>query len=148
MSQALIQLGLFTTEAIIIAMLILLVLVAFIMLLAKSKEKTRGKLCIKSLNQKYDETKETILAETLSKKQFKQFLKTSKEERKARAKEEHAVKNIFVLSFQGDMKASATSSLSEEINALLNIATPKDEIVLRLESAGGVVHGYGLAAAN
>ena len=46
------------------------------------------------------------------------------------------------------MRASTVSSLAEEITALLNIATPNDEVLLRLESAGGVVHGYGLAAAQ
>jgi len=148
MLQALIQLGLFTAEAIIIFMLILLVLVVFFMLLAKGKEKTRGRLSIKSLNRKYDETKEAILAETLSKKQFRQFLKTSKEEKKSRERNAQPAKNIFVLSFHGDIKASAVSSLGEEINAVLNIITPHDEVVLRLESAGGVVHGYGLAAAQ
>jgi len=148
MSQALTQLGIFTAEAIIISLLILTLLVAFLALLAKGKEKSRGRLVIKNLNHKYEDTKEALLAETLSKKQFKQFLKTRKAEEKAKTKIEQPCKNIFVLTFHGDMKATAVSSLSEEITALLNIATPADEIVLRLESAGGVVHGYGLAAAQ
>jgi serine protease SohB len=148
MSHALIQLGLFAAKAIIIALMILIVLLAFFILLAKSKEKIKGRLMIKNLNLKYDEAKQAILAETLSKKQFKQFLKTKKVEEKSKKLSEHKLKNIFVLNFQGDMKASEVGSLSEVITAILNVATPDDEVVLRLESPGGMVHGYGLAAAQ
>lgn len=56
-------------------------------------------------------------------------------------------KNVYVCEFQGDIKASTVNQLIEVINVILSVATPSDEVVLRLESAGGVVHGYGLAAA-
>jgi len=148
MLQALSQLGIFTAEAIIITLLILFLMIAFFMLLAKGKEKTKGRLVVKNVNEQYEETKETLLAETLSKKEFKHFLKTKKSEEKAKQKNEQPRKTIFVLTFNGDMKASTVSSLAAEITALLNIATPNDEVLLRLESAGGVVHGYGLAAAQ
>lgn len=55
---------------------------------------------------------------------------------------------MFVLDFSGDIKASATEGLRHEITALLSLATPKDEVVLRLESAGGMVHSYGLASSQ
>ncbi|MBX3709597.1 MAG: protease SohB [Gammaproteobacteria bacterium] len=148
MSDALIQLGLFTAKSLIIATLILAVLIVFFMLIAKSKEKTKGHLIIKSLNNKYDEAKEILLTATLNKKQFKQFLKNKKLEEKAKQKIEQKPKNIYVLNFHGDIKATAVSSLTEEITAVLNVATPSDEVVVRLESAGGIVHGYGLAAAQ
>src|SRR5437868_3017366 len=148
MLDAFTQLAIFTAEAIIITLLILFLLLTFFMLLAKGKEKNKGKLVIKNLNQHYEETRETLLTETLSKKKFKQFLKTKKSEEKLKEKNETVCKNIFVLTFQGDMRASTVSSLAEEITAVLNIATPADEVLLRLESAGGVVHGYGLAAAQ
>ncbi|VVC76509.1 putative protease SohB [Aquicella siphonis] len=148
MSDMFMQLGLFAAKSIIIVLMVLTVMIVFFILLAKSKEKTKGRLVIKNLNHKFNETKEAILAETLPKKQFKQFLKDRKAEEKARQKAGQSEKNIFVLRFHGDMKASAVSSLSEEISAILNIATPADEVMLCLESAGGVVHGYGLAAAQ
>lgn len=149
MYQALTELGIFTAEAIIITLLILFILLSFFMLLAKAKgEKAKGKLVIKNLNEKYNEIREELLSNTLSKKQFKQFLKNKKAEDKAKQEKYETAKNIFVLTFHGDMKASAVSSLSEEITAVLNIATPRDEVMLRLESGGGVVHGYGLAAAQ
>lgn len=53
-----------------------------------------------------------------------------------------------MLDFDGDMKASAVQSLREEITAVLSVASADDEVVVRLESPGGVVHGYGLAASQ
>ncbi|WP_122679480.1 protease SohB, partial [Pseudomonas viridiflava] len=47
-----------------------------------------------------------------------------------------------------DIKASATESMRHEITALLTLATDKDEVVLRLESGGGMVHSYGLASSQ
>lgn len=147
MLNALFQLALFAAKALIIVAMIIIVLVVFFILLAKSKEKIKGRLNIKNLNLQYDETKEMILMETLTKKEFKQFAKEKKAAEK-KQKTEEAVKKVYVLNFDGDMKASAVSSLSEEITAVLGVATPQDEVVLRLESGGGVVHGYGLAAAQ
>ena len=40
------------------------------------------------------------------------------------------------------------ASLREEITAVLSLAEPKDEVVLRLESPGGMVHAYGLASSQ
>ncbi len=148
MLDALTQLGVFTAEAIIIALMVIIVLFVFLMLIGKGKERKQGKLHIKNLNHKYNEMRELMLAETMNKKQFKDFQKNKKREEKEKEKKSEPVKNIFVLSFHGDIKASAVSFLKEEITAILNVATPNDEVLLRLESAGGVVHGYGLAAAE
>lgn len=59
-----------------------------------------------------------------------------------------ATKCIFVLDFDGDIRASAVTSLRQEISAILTLARSEDEVVVRLESGGGVVHGYGLAASQ
>jgi len=61
---------------------------------------------------------------------------------------QRAGRRIFVLDFHGDLQASATTALREEISALLQIADNRDEVVLRLESSGGMVHAYGLAASQ
>lgn len=53
-----------------------------------------------------------------------------------------------MLNFKGDMRAAAVSNLREEITAVLSQATQDDEIVIRLESAGGMVHSYGLASSQ
>ncbi len=57
-------------------------------------------------------------------------------------------KTLFVLDFDGDLQASRVEQLRKEITAVLTVAKAEDEIVLRLESPGGVVHGYGLAASQ
>lgn len=59
-----------------------------------------------------------------------------------------AEKNIFVLDFDGDIKASAVAHLREEISTVIATAKAGDEVVLRLESGGGQVNAYGLAAAQ
>lgn len=71
----------------------------------------------------------------------KQRFKASKEQAKPRA-------TVWVLDFRGDIKASGVQRLAEEISAVLAAASDGDEVVLRLESPGGLVHAYGLAAAQ
>jgi len=59
-----------------------------------------------------------------------------------------AKSKVYVLSFDGNISASAVGHLREEVTAVLTQATPKDEVLLRLESAGGMVHSYGLASSQ
>ncbi len=146
MLDAFIQLGLFTTKAIIIVTLILILLVGIVAILSKGKAKLQGRISIKNLNEKYNETKEALLAEILSKEELKKFLKEKKALQKSKT---NITKNtVFVLNFNGDMRASAVNSLREEVTAVLSIAKPTDEVIIRLESPGGMVHAYGLAAAQ
>ena len=49
---------------------------------------------------------------------------------------------VYVLDFKGDISASETTALREEISAIINVAKANDEVLLRLESPGGVVHGF------
>ena len=53
-----------------------------------------------------------------------------------------------MIDFAGDMHASGVKSLREEVTAILSVAREIDEVLLRLESPGGIVHGYGLAASQ
>ena len=55
---------------------------------------------------------------------------------------------VYVLDFCGDISSSETTALREEISAILNVAKPEDEVLLRLESPGGIVHNYGFAASQ
>merc|ERR1711916_186968 len=57
-------------------------------------------------------------------------------------------KRLFVLDFDGDIKASQVSGLKQSISAILKIADSNDEVLVKLESGGGMVHGYGLAASQ
>lgn len=147
MAAILFELGLFSAKAFIILIVVLAILIVFFVLLGRGKDKSKGKLVVKNLNKKYTEAEESVLIQTLPKKQFKHYLKDKKAEEKLKSKDTE-MKKVFVLNFMGDIKASAVSGLREEINAIINVAKSGDEVVLRLESAGGVVHGYGLAAAQ
>jgi len=93
-----------------------------------------------------------------SEEELKQAEKTEKKAKKQEAKDLKAkLKNgekaapkpcVYVLDFKGDISASETTALREEISAIINVAKADDEVLLRLESPGGVVHGYGLAASQ
>lgn len=146
MLDALFQLLLFSAKAIILVVLILVLIAGIIGLFSRNKHQT--KLSIKNLNKKYHDIKTEFLQEMLSKKSFKKYIKENKQETKKTDTETDTKQNIFILNFDGDIKASAVNSLREEVTAVLNVATDKDEVVIRLESPGGVVHGYGLAAAQ
>ena len=61
---------------------------------------------------------------------------------------EATVGHVYVLDFDGDMKASEVETFREEITTVLTLAKPEDEIVVRLESPGGMVHSYGLASSQ
>ncbi len=92
--------------------------------------------------------REALNAELLDKKARKALVKARKKQTKARRGDD-AGKRIYVLGFKGDMRASAVKRLGHEIDAVLTVARPgTDEVVLRLESPGGTVTGYGLAAAE
>lgn len=109
-----------------------------------SKNKDTSEISVKSLNKKLIKHRHSLQKILLNKKAFKALLK----EEKAKEKTTDTKKNIFVLDFNGDIKASATDQLRQEISALLMVAKPGDEVVVKLESPGGMVHGYGLAASQ
>ncbi|WP_218813657.1 protease SohB [Rickettsiella endosymbiont of Dermanyssus gallinae] len=112
----------------------------------KAKEQTRLKLYINKLNSKYQDFTDVLNAEILTKAAKKKHAKEKKIKLKKQSKQ--AKKHIFVLNFQGDIKGSAVCALREEITAILQVATPQDEVVLKLESGGGMVSPYGLAASQ
>ena len=112
----------------------------------KAKEQTKLKLGVKKLNRKYQELADTLNAEILTKTERKKFTKEKKIKFKKESKQPK--KRVFVLNFQGDIKGSAVNSLREEITAIAQVATPQDEVVLKLESGGGMVSPYGLAASQ
>ena len=57
-------------------------------------------------------------------------------------------RRVFVLTFNGDIEASGVESLRREISAVLGAVSEGDEVVVRVDSAGGMVHGYGLGASQ
>jgi len=62
----------------------------------------------------------------------------------------HAPPCVFVLDFNGDVQASQVQNLRQEVTAVVQHASPErgDSVVLILNTGGGTVTGYGLAAAQ
>jgi len=148
--NALSELLFFSAKLFILASFILILLVGIISIASRGKEKLRGRITIRNLNKKYRETREKLSAEILSHTQFKKFTKEQKKADKLKLKTagKKPKKNIFILNFDGDVKASAVGALREEVTAILGVATPRDEVVIKVESGGGMVHAYGLAASQ
>lgn len=139
--------GLFLLKTITIVIAIIVV-IAFI-IASKSKGKTpKEKLKIKNINKRYKAYENSLNEEILSKHQLKLATKKLKQHTKESKKDRHERSRVFVLTFNGDIRASATHSLREEVTALLTVAKPNDEVVVRVESPGGIVPSYGLAASQ
>ncbi len=113
---------------------------------AKSKQKPE--LELEPLHEKLKELKLDLQQAIESKAEFKKIKKAHKKEEKNLSQKLETPKRAFVLNFDGDIKASQTKELSKEITAVLQIAQPQDEVILKLESPGGVVIGYGLASSQ
>ena len=147
MIEFLFDYGLFASKALTLVILIAVGLAFFVLLLA-SKQKERESIEIEHLNEKIDDLKQTLEQEILSKDEFKRLSKARKKEEKNKRKTQEKRPRLFVLRFEGDIHASDTDNLRASITALLTIANDSDEVCIILESAGGVVHQYGLAASQ
>ncbi|MFN7906334.1 MAG: protease SohB [Pseudobdellovibrionaceae bacterium] len=143
--SGLINLATFFGQALIIVVAVAAILLLIAMLIAKSQMKSD--LEIKDLNEQYEQLQDGMKSFVLSKDALKKEHKAKKKEAKKKANEEKK-NRLFVVDFDGDVKASQVEELREEVTAILSVATPEDEVLLRLESPGGIVHGYGLAAAQ
>jgi serine protease SohB len=127
-------------------------LAALLVRLTRPDEAKRREIKVRSLDERYDAMRDDLNAHILDKNERKALAKARKKEAKAAAKarsEGAPGKRIYVLAFKGDIGASAVKRLATEIDAVLTVARPElDEVVLRIESPGGTVTGYGLAAAQ
>ena len=160
--ELLYEYGLFLAQAVTIVAAVLIVAVGLVALGIKQKPEHEGHIEIKHLNEKYKQIKELIQHVVTDEEVLKADLKAQKKTDKKKAKEakraakkksvdeqsEAGRKRLYVLEFDGDIKASATENLREEISAVLPQVREGDEILLKLESPGGMVHGYGLAASQ
>ena len=150
----------------------IVVLVGLLMSLGgRHKKSDKGQIEVAKLNEKYEHMRDTLRDAMMDDEAYKEFekaekkrLKAEKAAKKKAAKEaakdvakpdsetaaEAAAdkKRIFVLNFHGDIKASACDNLREEITAVLSLAKPSDEVVVKVESGGGMVHSYGLASSQ
>ena len=140
--------GLFLAKTTTIVVGIIVIIAAAVAM--SKKAKTPEKLEVHNLNEKYESMANVLNTQLLPKKELKQLAKQKKADKKARKKQADSAdkKRMFVVNFHGDIKATNVSSLREEITAILTTAKKNDEVLVRLENTGGIVHEHGLAASQ
>lgn len=141
------ELSLFGFKTLILVVGVILVIVIPLVLSQKinPKETDKKKLKLENMKDKFKDYAVQMRAEITPAKEFKNYLKKSKKEQKDDSMKK---KKSFVLTFSGDVMASQVEDLRDEISLILQVATPEDEVVLLLESRGGSVAHYGLAASQ
>lgn len=150
--------GLFLAKAVtfVIAVAAIVVLIAGA---AVKQQHKKGELDITDLSEQFHDTEEDIIHALLDKDELKEKEKADKKQAKEQAKaDKKAAKSgddkpdtkahVFVVDFNGSIDAKEVASLREEVTAILSVAKPEDEVFVRLESGGGMVHGYGLASSQ
>jgi len=150
--------GLFLAKAITLLVAVGII-IGLIANASKGMARDKGHLEIISLNDKLQGLEDTLSRSLLAPNEQKAAKKARKKQEKAAARQlksktasdneqQQGKKNVFVLDFHGDLRASAVASLREEVSAVLLRATKQDEVVVTIETGGGMVHGYGLAASQ
>ena len=124
-----------------------MVVVGVIVALTKRGAHQEG-LLVEHLNKRLEGLGDTVRLAVQGKDQFKQTFKERKKEAKELAKKGSQRKRVYVIDFKGDIRATATTSLREEVSAVLAVASEDDQVLVRLENSGGTVHEHGLAASQ
>jgi serine protease SohB len=149
--------GLFLAKTVTFVVAAVFILGSVAALAQKQRRTEDWELEVTHLNERFKHYRQALehhlLDKETLKRKDKEARKAEKEKLKAEKKsaaeaEKKDEKRIFVLDFNGDIRASEVNSLRECVTAVLAVAAPLDEVVLRLESPGGMVHGYGLAASQ
>jgi serine protease SohB len=148
--------GLFLAKSLTVVVAILVVVGMVFAMGHRQRTDDEGHIEIHKLNERYDSFRDAmqqaVLSEEDNKREHKAKKKQDKREAKARKKasdsEASERKRLYILNFDGDIQASATSNLREEISAVPAVAQAGDEVLLKLESSGGMVHSYGLASSQ
>jgi len=140
--------GLFLAKA--VTVVVSIAAIAIIIASASRGERSAGQLRVEKLNDKYRKMANKLRHAVMNKAEWRA---EQKQQKKALKQAEKAAgdkpgKRVFVLSFKGDIRATGVDSLREEVSAVVAVATPEDEVVVRLENAGGAVQDHGLAASQ
>lgn len=151
--EFLIEYGLFLAKTATLVIAIVIVVGLLVAINSRSRNPERGHIEVYSLNDGLNAVTRTLKQVVLSEGDWKREAKSEKKKEKEKKKPSKAgddarKSRVFVVDFEGDVQASAVDQLREEITAILAIAEPQDEVVVRLESPGGMVHSYGLAASQ
>ena len=149
MSELLSAYGLFLAE---LATLAVLVIVAILFVFSSRRGGHSEGLTVEHLNRRYEDSADAVRRAMAGKAGFKKQTKARHKERKRAAKErakgDTARPRLFVIDFKGDLRASASASLRQEVSAILAVAADQDQVLVRLENPGGAVHEHGFAASQ
>ncbi len=161
MAEFFFEYGLFAAKLATFVFAILVVVGVSIGATRRVKKSMKGHIETTRVNDEIDAMHDALDAGVSDPETFKRHIKQKgkqqKLERKARKKAlkkgplddaADAKARVYVLDFDGNIRASAVSSLRREITAVLSMARANDEVVVRLESRGGMVHAYGLASSQ
>lgn len=156
MLEFLTEYGLFFAKVITILAAILIVISAIFSGSQKTRKEGDGSIRTRHLNKELNDIKDQIHEVILSDEQQKKLAKQEKKAAKAKHKSEKKNKNseeagkarLFVIDFNGDKEGNQVENLRKEVTAILSVASKNDEVLIRVESPGGMVHTYGLAAAQ
>lgn len=142
----------------VVTVVVAFIAIALVIFSQRSKGKqTPGELVLNDPAKEYRLLQRRLAQALINPAESKQWHKQQKKSEKAQLKAEkqqgkngeHAARPVlFLLKFKGSMDAHEVTSLSKEVSAVLSVAKPGDEVLIDLESPGGVVHGYGLAASQ
>ncbi|WP_047678178.1 MULTISPECIES: protease SohB [Xenorhabdus] len=149
--------GLFLAKVVTIVLAVV-ILAVFCIGVSVRKTMQKGELRLTNLGESYKEKQRQMQQARMSEAEQKIWQKELKKQQKEEAKQKKAAAkagqkgslkpSLYIVDFKGSMDAHEVDSLREEISAILAVADSKDEVLLRLESPGGMVHGYGLAASQ
>ena len=154
MQDLLLQYGLFLAKTLTWVVAIVAVAALIANLIRENRGQVGERLEVKHLNERFKDMAEVLNLDLLDDDEHKALEKQRKADAKAEKKaakkgEAPAPKpRLFVLDFDGDIEASQVGALREEVSALLQVARPDDAVLIRLDSGGGIVHSYGLAASQ
>ena len=151
MNDWLADFGMFLAQ--LVSLVVIIALVVALVARVRGEVGDRSRLRLDELNDARDYRRRRLTLAASEPGARKRLIKAFRREDKARDKTgrkgEKARQSIaWVIDFHGDLRASATGRLAEEVSALIDAADQGDEVIVRLESAGGLVHAYGLAAAE
>lgn len=151
MTHFFIDYGLYLAKIVTMAAFIVFVFSFFAAMIAKAKQmQTKERLVVRKINKKLTYLRDTLHEAVLSKKALKLEKKAVKvkAKKKDNAADKSEIKRVYVLDFNGDIKASGVDSLREEITAVLQVAAKNDEVLVKVNSAGGLINAYGLASSQ
>lgn len=103
---------------------------------------------LNQIQQKQQQRFDHVFKQSVNKPCCLQKFTKLKSKKLSQKKHQDSGKKVFVLDFLGNIKADAVANLREEISAIISAGKQGDEVVVRLESGGGQVNAYGLAAAQ